>query len=251
MSNQIILSEIIALNRDVPIPLYYQLKQFILSNVKSGTWPVSYQIPSEQQFCEKFGISRPTVRQAISELTQEGHLTRKDRKITVSKPKMDAAFFSKLQTFNEEIRAKNLNPSTKVLSLDVRTCEEAQDKLNLNTGEQCIYLGRLRFADDDPIVWVETFLPYKSMEELLTVNFEKLSLYETIESKYSIRIERVNRIFEATLAGSREAEIIGVKRGSPICFVKTVAYNQHDEPVEFSIARYRGDKNQFIINIVR
>lgn len=251
MNQQITLNEVEALNRNVPIPLYYQLKQFILSNIKNGDWPVSYQIPSEQQFCEKFGISRPTVRQAIGELTTEGHLTRKDRKVTVSKPKMDASFFNKLQSFNEEMRAKNLRPSTRVLSFGVRACEEAQNKLGLSESERCIYLERLRFADGEPVVWVETYLPYDLMEGLMSVDFENASLYETIESKYGIMISHVNRMIEATLAGARDAEVLSIKKGNPICFVKTTAYDQNESPIEFSIARYRGDKSQFMITISR
>ena len=251
MNHQIVLGDVAELNRDVPIPLYYQLKQFILAQISSGDWPTGCQLPSEQQFCEKFGISRPTVRQAISELTAEGHLLRKQRKVTVPKPKMEGIFFSSLQTFDAEMRAKNLTPTTRVLTLEVRAYDVAAEKLKLPKDAACIYLERLRFADGDPLVWVETYLPRETMPGLLSVDFERASLYETIESQYEIRIERVNRTFEAALASSREAEILGVKKGSPICFVKTTAYSQHDEPIEFSLARYRGDKSQFAVSIQR
>ena len=251
MHDQIVLRDVVELNRDVPIPLYYQLKQFILAQINSGDWPAGSQLPSEQQLCEKFGISRPTVRQAISELTAEGHLFRKQRKVTVPKPKMEGVFFNTLQTFDAEMRAKNLRPSTHVLTLDVRSYDVAAEKLGLRQDAPCIYLERLRFADEDPVVWVETYLPQETMAGLLSVDFEQASLYETIETKYQVRIQRVTRIFEAVLANAREAEILGVKKGSPICFVKTIAYSRHDEPIEFSLARYRGDKSQFMVNITR
>jgi len=251
LDNQIILTNVGALDRDVPIPLYYQVKRFIQDQIKSGSWPVGYQIPTEQQFCEKFDISRPTVRQAIGELISEGHLNRKHRKVTVSKPKMDGSFFSKLQSFNAEMQAKDLTPATRVLTLDVCGCIDVAEKLALEKDAECIYLERVRYADDDPIVWVETFIPHKSMPDLMSVDFEQSSLYETIEKKYQTRIERVDRIFEAALAGSREADMLGIDKGDPICFVKTTAYDQYNEPVEFSIARYRGDKSQFAVSISR
>ena len=251
MRNQIILGDVKPLNKDVPIPLYYQLKQFILEQISSGEWLADHQIPSEQQFCEKFGISRPTVRQAISELIVEGHLRREQRKVIVPKSKMDGMFFGVLQSFDAEMRSKHLTPKTKVLNFETRMHEPAAEKLGLAKDEPCIYLERVRFADDDPIVWVETYLPYKLIPDLLNTNFEEMSLYETIEGKYQIRIERVSRIFEATTATPREAELLEVKKGDPICFVKTIAYDQNDKPVEYSIARYRGDKNRFVVEIKR
>ena len=251
MSSQIELGHVEGLNRDVPIPLYYQLKQFILGQIGSGEWPAGSQLPSEHQLCEKFGVSRPTVRQAIGELTAEGHLVRKHRRISVPTPKLEGIFFSILQTFDAEMRAKNLRPTTNVLTLDVRTFDVAARKLELKPGTPFIYLERLRFADGDPVVWVETYLPHESMAGLLSVDFEQASLYETIESRYQIRIERVSRIFEATLANARESQVLQIKKGSPICLVRSIAYTQHDEPIEFSVARYRGDKSQFRVEITR
>jgi len=243
------LNHVPLLDRSVPIPLYYQLKQYILEQIKNGEWPAGFQIPAEQQFCDKFNISRPTVRQAVSELVAEGQLLRAGRFVSIPKPKMAGAFFNTLQSFNSEMVAKNLQPSTKVLRLDVRRHEEAQERLQ--TSSEVIYLERLRFADGEPIVWVETYLPQPAMQALLSVDFEKHSLYETIEKRYPIKISRVERIFEALAATVNEADILDVKKGSPICFVKTIAYNQHDEPLEFSMARYRGDKSKFRVCIER
>ena len=252
MSNhRIELKDIPPLDRAVPIPLYYQLKQYILEQIKSGQWAAGYQIPAEQQFCDKFFISRPTVRQAISEMIAEGHLVRTNRLVSIPKPKMAGAFFNTLQSFNAEMQAKNLAPSTKVLCFDIREHEEAAAQLELGITGKCIYLERLRFADGEPIVWVETYLPHLQMDGLLSVDFEQASLYETIEERYPIKISRVDRIFEASSANAPEADTLGIKKGNPIFFVKTTAYDQNNHAIEFSIARYRGDKSKFMVSITR
>ena len=245
------LEDVRALDKDVPIPLYYQLKQFVLEQIGNGQWATDHQIPSEQQFCEKFGISRPTVRQAINELIVEGHLQREQRKVIIPKSKMSSMFFGVLQSFDAEVRSKDLTPTTKVLNLGIRTNELAAKKLGLSKDEPCIFLERIRFADGDPIVWVETYLPHKQMPDLLDTDFEKVPLYEAIEGQYQMRIERVSRVFEAAAATSHEAQLLEVKKGSPICFVNTIAYDQKDKPIEYSIARYRGDKNRFTVEIKR
>jgi len=242
------IGEAVALNRYIPVPLYYQLKQYILGKIEGGDWSEGFALPAEQRFCDEFSISRPTVRQAINELVAEGSLTRGYRKVTVAKPKMSGSFFDVVQSFNAEMTGKNLTPKTKILTFGVRENSEAAEKLGIGN-KRCIYLERLRFADDEPIVWLETYLPHESMSDLLTLDFTNASLYEMIEKRYNITISRVDRIFEAIEANARDSELLDVRKGSPICFVKTSAYDQNDTPVEFSIARYRGDKSTFHVSI--
>ena len=234
------------LNKAVPIPLYYQLKQYILREIKKGAWQPGAQLPSEMLFCDTFCISRPTVRQALKELTAEGHLTRVNRHVTVSKPKMAGEFFSTLQSFNAEMQAMGFVPSTQVLHIGLTNCQEAS--ANLGIVGECISLVRLRFANNEPIVWVETFLP-PHMKELLNIDFTKVSLYEALNSLYQTQIKWAQRIFEATVAGTREADVLNIKRGAALCFVKTLSYDQNDKPVEYSVARYRGDKSKFMVRI--
>ena len=65
------------LDRSTPIPLYYQLKGFILQEIQNGTYPVGSCIPTEMEIRDRFNLSRTTIRQAISELVQEGRLERR------------------------------------------------------------------------------------------------------------------------------------------------------------------------------
>jgi len=245
---RIVLHHAVALDKDVPIPLYYQLKQYILERISKGEWLSGEEVPPEAAFCDTFAISRPTVRQALRELAVEGHLTRAGRHITVAKPKMTGEFFSTLQSFNEEMRSRGLTPSTQVLYLGKRNCPEAA--VNLRVEGECICLERLRFADGEPLVWVETYLS-PEFTRLLDVDYTTESLYDAVNTHYNIHVKSADRFFEATATGSKEAEILGVDKGSPLCFVKTLTYDQNNNPIEFSIARYRGDKSKFMVRIAR
>ncbi|MBQ6842843.1 MAG: GntR family transcriptional regulator, partial [Firmicutes bacterium] len=51
-----------------PLPLYYQLKEILLDNIHSGVWNIGELIPSENQLCEEYNISRNTAQRAIKEL---------------------------------------------------------------------------------------------------------------------------------------------------------------------------------------
>jgi GntR family transcriptional regulator len=70
------------INKFSNVPLYSQLKNLVIEKIQSGEYPEESQIPSEQELCEAYDISRPTVRQAISELTSSGYLYKEKGKGT-------------------------------------------------------------------------------------------------------------------------------------------------------------------------
>jgi len=242
-----------AVDKETPIPLYYQLKLRVQGMIDTGALRVGDMLPPENELCARLGVSRPTVRQALSELVSEGWLTRQKGKGTfVSRPKIDVRFLQKLESFNDQMRQKGLAPSTKVLSLrKAPGVRRINEKLLLEPDEPLISLMRLRFGDGEPVVSVDTFIPYASFPAMLEQDFERGSLYERLESLYSARICRVHREIEAANANRREADLLHIESGSAICLVKTVGYTDADLPVEYSVARYRGDRNKFSIDLYR
>jgi GntR family transcriptional regulator len=242
-----------AVDKDTPVPLYYQLKLQVQGLIDSGALQIGDMLPPENELCGYLSVSRPTVRQALSELVAEGWLTRQKGKGTfVSRPKIDVRFLQKLESFNSQMKQKGLTPSTKVLSLSKAAgVRRINEKMLLEPDEPLVSLVRLRFGDGEPVVYVETFIPYARFPAILEQDFERNSLYERLESLYDARIYRVHREIEAANANRREAELLNIESGSAICLVKTVGYTNDDLPVEYSVARYRGDRNKFSIDLYR
>ena len=243
----------IELDKNIPVPLYYQLKQCIIGEIQNGNLKVGDSIPTEAEFSEKLGISRPTIRQALSELVAEGYLHRMKGKGTfISKPKIDERFFQQLQSFNQEMLNKGLNPSTEVLDFKIIAGIAAiNQRLKIGASEELIYLRRLRYADGEPVVYLETYLPCKYFGRILNEDLVNHSLYHVLEEKFNKKVVRVIRQIEATNAGNEEARLLKMKKNQAVCLVKTVAYTQDDIPVEYSVARYRGDRNQFSVELIR
>lgn len=242
-----------AVSKDAPVPLYYQLKSQILKQIKNGSLQVGDLIPSESELCEALNISRPTVRQALSELVSEGYLSRqKGRGTFVTKPKIDGRFFQKLQSFNREMLQKGLTPSTRVLQFEAQPAPpHICQKLNIPEGGKAIYLKRLRYADGEPLVMLETYLPYVPFAGLLEEDLEHESLYSLLEERYHACVTRVSREMEAVNATAAEARLLEITRNQAICLVHTIAYTQEGIPVEYSVARYRGDRNRFSLELYR
>ena len=239
------------LDKSVPIPLYFQLKELILKQIQDGTYKVEEAIPTEKELSEMYNISRTTVRQAITELVQEGWLYRVKSKGTfVRTPKISQSFAQALGSFNDQIRALGMSPSTEVLDFKVINAPEpVAEQLKLQHKDKVIYIHRRRFADNEPIVMVKTYLPYEKCSFVLNHDLVKGSLYPVLGTKNETTISKIRRFIEAVEAGEYDVENLNVAPGSAIQKFLSIGYNAKDEPIEYSVARYRGDKNRFEIVI--
>lgn len=245
------LDSFLKVDKGIPVPLYYQVKQGILRAIQEGALKVEDMIPTEAELCEVCGISRPTIRQALSELVTEGYLYRLKGKGTfVSKTKIEARFLNKLQGFNQEMLEKGLKPSTRVLNFScIPGREDVNTKLNLDSSEPLFYLERIRYADDEPLVYVETYFPYRQFQVLKNVDFVKESLYQSMKELAQIEVTRVHRVLEAVNAEKRDADLLDIPKGNAMVKVQTIGFAKEGRAVEYSVARYRGDRNSFTIEL--
>lgn len=241
------------IDKKIPVPLYYQLEQQILELIKNKVLNIGDMLPPENEICEQLGISRPTVRQAMMDLVASGHLIReKSRGTFVASPKIEAKFFTRLQSFNDEMIQKGFEPSTQVINLEkIPNMSNIAEKLQIPLDSPIIKLERLRYANEDPVVYLQTFVPYNNYEKLMDIDFTVTSLYSIMEEIFDVRVYRVFREIEATNATRKEADLLKMNSSGAICLVKTVAYTKDDLPVEYSIARYRGDRNKFSVSLIR
>lgn len=237
------------LNRESPIPLYFQLKEILLEYIKELRPGDSF--PTELELCRQFDISRPTVRQAINDLIVEGYLQRiKGKGTYIAEPKIKQNFLIELKSFTQEMQEKGFTPYTTVLESKINVCDErVSNTLNIPIGSDVVEIRRLRSADQTPIVLVVTFLPTAQLPDILSKDFRNDSLYRIIEEDYGYTIERARRTLSARIAGDEEAELLGIKEGDPIQFIETVAYLTDGTPIEYSLAEYRGDKSEFTFEL--
>ncbi|SBW09979.1 conserved hypothetical protein [uncultured Eubacteriales bacterium] len=241
------------LDKNVPIPLYFQLEKLILEEIEGGSYPVGSMIPTEKELSQMFDISRTTVRQAITDLVQKEQLYRiKSKGTFVSRPKISQEFIQSILSFNEDVMHAGRTPSTEVLALKaVQLPQEIAVQMNLAADTRAIYLYRKRYADADPIVRVETYLPYDSCSFLLDHDFTHESLYDVLSTQDGTKITRIKRLCEARPANSEDVAVLGIKRGRPIQYFNSFGYNRYGKLMEFSIARYRGDQSKFQVEISR
>lgn len=243
-----------SLDKNTPIPLYFQLEKLILEEIENGTYPVGSMIPTEKELSQIFDISRTTVRQAIADLVRREQLYRVKSKGTfVARPKIShQGFIQSILSFDEDIRNEGRNPSTQVLELKpVPLPEEIAFHMGMAPGTEVVYLYRKRCADSEPIVRVETYLPYDLCSFTLEHDFTSESLYDVLSNQEDTQVTHIIRTCEARLANADDVTVLNMKRGRPIHYFVSMGQNRKGRLIEYSIARYRGDQSQFRVELFK
>lgn len=240
-----------ALNRRSVLPLYYQIQQQLLEQIRGGTLKAGEPLPSEQEISERLSVSRMTARQALKSLCNLGvAYSQRGKGTFVSRVKLEKNFRQVL-SFSEEMEARRSRPGSKLIAFEaVSASSEVSAALHLKAGEKVIRLKRVRMADSRPMGIECTCLPLTFCPDLLQRFDPQTSLYRTLSERYGIRIALADEVAEARLAGAEDARLLGISKGSPVFFFTRTAYLVSGQPAEYVKSIYRGDRYK-IVNRLR
>lgn len=235
------------LNHDNSVPLYIQLKDIIKNDIVSGVYKPNEKIPSEIELSAQFSISRITVRNAINELVDEDLLIKKQGKGTfVSISKIQDNILDDI-SFSLTCEINKVKAGSKIIKNIIK---EASDRdireLNLNKGDKVIYLKRIRYADEEPIIVEHNFFPYK-YNYLLKEDLENQSLYEILGQKYNIIRNKSKKVIEIATASHEEAELLKISIGDPLLLHREIVYDKDYKPIHRTKQLIVGDKFKFIV----
>lgn len=242
-----------AIQKDSPLPLYFQLKELLRQEIESGRWQPGQRIPSESELCQAFDISRSVTRQALRELQYQGLLDREQGKGTfVAQPKISESLMKDLSGFYEDMVAKGLAPVTKVLRQEIQPADKKiASYLQIEPGDKVIAIERLRSVGSEPNHLVTTYLPYDMCPDLIDEDLSTQSLYALLEEKYDFRLSHGRRTIEAVAANRYEAQLLGIEQGTPLVLLDSVSYLKDGRPIEYFHGVHRGDRSKFEVDVVR
>lgn len=236
------------IERQSPIPLYYQLKQLLSERIVGGDWRPGDMLPTEEQLQEQYQLSRTTVRQALRELELEGQISRhRGRGTFVSRPKIthnpDPHF-----SLTEVLLAQGVRPGWQVLSADwIPAPSEVAERLAVEVGAKVYRLRRLRLTNDEAIGY---HVAHVTAAAAMTIDQDQLaqggSLDYLRQSGY-LADSYANRTIEAILASDEIGRLLDVERGSPILLIRRQLFTGSGNPVEDLRAMYRGDRFRYHI----
>jgi GntR family transcriptional regulator len=234
------------------VPLHVQVLEALHRDLQEGVWRPGDQLPTESELMARFGVSRITVRQALTHLVHEGVLTRRSGKGTfVARPRIEQELHV-LTGFVEDMVALGMRASARVVSLEWVPAEpRVAQHLELPVGRTVLRLERVRLGNDEPLLFDVSYLPPALGERVAREDLAVHPIFSLLEEKYGIPVGFADyRIFPAT--ASREvARHLEVPRGSPILEIERISYSENGTPLDYERLYYRGDRVTYRTRLLR
>jgi GntR family transcriptional regulator len=235
------------IDKNSPIPYHYQLTEIIRKLISQEQWKQGDKLPSEREFCETFEISRITVRKALDSLEAEGLIqTTKGIGTFVSEKKYLEKWSGFPIGFTDSLARQGFRVETQVLALEtISAADKISKELELSPGTFVLFIHRLRFIAQEPILLVSSYLPKHLVPEIEKNDFTHKSLYQVLREDYDLKLDKVKRGIEAVAATEEEAHLLQVQPGAPLLQIESTSYAPDGKPVEYFLAKRRGDRTRF------
>ncbi len=232
-----------------------QLKELLVEEIREKKLKPHDQIPSERELCEKYNLSRTTVRLGINSAINEGLLYRIQGKGTfVAEPKIDQALV-RLTGFEETILGRGLTPSMKVLDAKLVTADvHVTALLNLPFGADVASFKLLGIANGEPLALFYYHIPAELGKDAMELiyNYESNKDWFSFTRYYreykQIDVGVAHQTFEAAVATAEQAELMNLSTGDALFKVTSIIFNRQEESMELRYAYYRGDRYKFNIS---
>jgi GntR family transcriptional regulator len=234
------------------LPVYYQIKHVIKNWIINKEFNPGERLPSENELAERFKVSRLTVRQATSQLIQEGFLICKRGKGTFvnendslfNSMSLETSGFMDDQFFNQmaKIQTKSVTVSKIVPPRLIK------EKLKLgNEEKEVVEIRRVRVLNERLFTYSINYLPLEIGLKIDQKDLYNQLLLRILEKDLGVQFTEAVQTIEATFADQEVAEKLEIALGSPILFAERIMYASKHKPVELFQSSYRGDLYKFIV----
>ncbi len=230
------------------VPRYLQIADALRRELRGE----GERIPSEHQLCARFDVSRPTVRQALDVLVQEGLLYRQAGRGTFSTPVLGSDRRLRVIGSVGDMIALGEETWFKLVSREVvPLAANIAQALRLPPGSSAYRVVGVRHADNGPFQHVTAYVPTAIGEALSDEDLSKTSLIGAIERQLGMPIKVMEQVVDAVLAPRHVAELLQLRPRTPLLLFERTYFAASGEPVEHAITYQSGRRYPYRVMLSR
>lgn len=227
------------------IPLYHQVKESLALQIASGRWRAGEELPSEADLCGFYGVSRGTLRRAISDLSQQGLVSsRQGRGTFVSRPKFEGSILGSYRLFRE--KGVKHDPESIVRRCERRTIrDELREMFGLPADAEVYEVERVQFMDRVPMTIHTSVFPADLVPGLERVDLSQQTIYEILEEKFDLFFVGADETLEPATADEYVARALNIGVGTPLFSVERRSFMRGSRMAEYRHSYMRGDRYKY------
>jgi GntR family transcriptional regulator len=224
--------------------LYIQLTRIMLEEITSGRWGLGKRIPTEDDLCNKFTISKITVRQAINNLVADGYLMKYQGKGTFVSSVMPVIGLAMKTKFTEDMFGKEVEAEKELISRGI--VEPRPDiRAYLKTDDTIYHFLCRRRVSGEPAYIDDSYIPYNMVPEIEHIDITRTSFYTLLQEKAAKKIFKLIQTIEVLMAESDFAEYLELSAGAPALAVHRLLISSDETPVGYTRFIGRSDRYKF------
>ncbi|OHD80332.1 MAG: hypothetical protein A3J97_05590 [Spirochaetes bacterium RIFOXYC1_FULL_54_7] len=231
-------------------PLYEQLKQTLVGEIIAGVYHHGDRLPGELGLAEKYGISRITVRRALSELVDEGYLSSQQGRGTFVNHKPDEQKLRSFGGFSESFDGTR-NKSSKILSMEsIAADTDLAVTLGIPEGEKVWYLRRVMSEGGRPYLLDNAYFIHSLYPGLPDLVHDNTSTFALMWHHYGMVFAKADKTIGAIRAGSEESRLLACVPGDPLLSITKVIYDRQARPIHYSHYYVLADRCIYTMTVV-
>jgi len=214
--------------------LYVQIYSLLKDKIEKGDWPAGSQIPTEDELCKTYDVSKATIRIAIAELVRSGYLIRKQGKGTfVTYYSMANLGLDMKTRLTENMFGEGVKVKREILVKGVKAPSD-EIKEYLKTGEDVYYVLCKRVVDGEPAYLEESFFPLFMFPDIEAEDICQTSFYKLAQENAKMKIAKVIQTIEVTEISGDAADILKVKSGSAALLMHRLIVSSSGSPIAYA-----------------
>jgi DNA-binding GntR family transcriptional regulator len=229
------------------IPLYYQLKEYLLQEIKKN-YQAGDLLPSEGEIEKKYGVSRITVRKAIEELSHEGIVVKKQGRGTFVMEQKILYDANIIGSLTQRLEAQKHQLKTK--SIEYITITEAHHVKELLECDTLLCIKRFRILDGIPFALMLNYIDARKVPNLQE-KFDMESLYTLYKEQYNISFYHAEETVEAKSATKEQSRKLQIAENTPLLCLQRLSYDKQNRPMEYSDIVIKADMYKHKIVLTR
>lgn len=229
-------------------PLYLQLIDKLINKIENYM-EEDDRLPSEREICEIYSLSRPTVRQALDALERDGYIYKVHGKGTFVAPKKFNQDLVEFYSFTEEMKKIGKIPKSEVVGFEMIAANSIiSEKLRITEGDLVYKLTRIRKADNVPMLFEVSYLPYNRFKNLTKKVLEERAMYEIFKEDFNVVMTSAEEYFKPVLTNKLESHYLNIVEGSPSLKIERFTF-ERNSIIEYTVSIARGDKFTYRVRL--
>jgi GntR family transcriptional regulator len=160
--------------------------------------------------------------------------------------------FNKLMSYTEQMAARGLGVSSKLLCLTViDTEQEVAARLALPAKSRLLKVERLRMGGEEAFAIETCYLSADEFKDVTRARLDRVSLFSILEHDYGLQIAHADEEIDATTADTHTARLLGIPPGSPVLRIRQEIYSTVGKPAIYVLGLYRSDRHTLLIRRFR